>query len=191
MQNKDLQLLVEKAIPSSVSITRIINNMLPITDDHLKEQSKYLTLEHVKNGAAGYAKYALEYPLKDRIVCTDLSRKKGKYKDSDGNILSDAEMSKITKRIFSSIKERNNELIDEYVELLKNKLDEFNFSSNNELDEGETISFSMQTDIIVDYITKSYAQKRESGEMIDGLKPELFQQFVKELSAGSYCSIIV
>jgi hypothetical protein len=150
--------------------------MLPITDDYLKEQAKYLTLEHVKNGAAGYAKYALEYPLKDRIVCTDLSRKKGKYKDSD------PEMSKITKMIFSSIKERNNELIDEYVELLKKKLSEFNFSSNNELDEGETISFSMQTDIIVDYITKSYAQKRESGEIIEDLKPELFQQFVKELS---------
>jgi hypothetical protein len=47
---------------------------------------------------------------------------------------------------------------------------------------GETISFSMETDIIVDYITKSYAQKRESGEIIEGLKPELFQQFVKELS---------
>ena len=150
--------------------------MLPITDDYLKEQAKYLNLEHVKNGAAGYAKYALEYPLKDRIVYTDLSRKKGKYKDSD------PEMSKITKRLFSAIKKRNNELIDEYVELLKKKLAEFNFSSNNELDEGETISFSMQTDIIVDYITKSYAQKRESGEIIEGLKPELFQQFVKELS---------
>lgn len=196
MQNKDLQLLVEKAIsrPSIINqttITQIINNMLPITDDYLKEQAKYLTLEHVKNGADGYAKYALDYPLKDRIICTDLSRKKGKYKDSDGNIVSDPEMSKITKRLFSAIKERNNELIDEYVELLKNKLTEFNFSSNNELDEGETISFSMQTDIIVDYITKSYAQKRESGEMIDGLKPELFQQFVKELSTGSYCSPIV
>jgi hypothetical protein len=134
MQNKDLQLLVEKAI-SRPSITQIINNMLPITDDYLKEQAKFLTLEHVKNGADGYAKYALEYPLKDRIVCTDLSRKKGKYKDSDGNIVSDPEMSKITKRLFSAIKERNNELIDEYVELLKNKLAAFNFSSNNELDE--------------------------------------------------------
>jgi len=81
MQNKDLQLLVEKAIsrPSIINqttITQIINNMLSITDDYLKEQAKYLTLEHVKNGADGYAKYALEYPLKDRIVCTDLSRKK-------------------------------------------------------------------------------------------------------------------
>jgi hypothetical protein len=49
----------------------------------------------------------------------------------------------------------------------------------------------MQTDIIVDYITKSYAQKRESGEMIHGLKPELFQQFVKELSSGSCCQKVV
>ena len=73
MQNKDLQAM------SRPSITQI-NNMLPITDDYLKEQAKYLTLEHVKNGADGYAKYALDYPLKDRIICTDLSRKKGKYK---------------------------------------------------------------------------------------------------------------
>ena len=189
MQNKNLQLLNKKEMSRS-SITQI-NNMLPITDDYLKEQAKYLTLDHVKNGAEGYAKYALEYPLKDRIICTDLSTKKGKYKDSDGNIVSDAEMSKITKMIFSSIKERNNELIDEYLEFLKNKLAEFNFSSNNELDESETLSFSMQTDIIVDYITRSYAQKRESSEMIDGLKPELFQQFVKELSTVSYYPTVV
>ena len=189
MQNKDLQLPIKKEMSRS-SITQI-NNMLPITDDYLKEQAKYLTLDHVKNGADGYAKYALEYPLKDRIICTDLSTKKGKYKDSDGNIVSDTEMSKITKRIFSSIKERNNELIDEYVEFLKNKLTELNFSSNNELNEDETISFSTQTDAIVDCITKSYSQKRESGKMIDGLKPELFEQFVKELSTGSYLPKIV
>ena len=88
MQNKDLQdrmqSMAEKAIdkPSTLNqntINQIINNLLPITTEHLNNQAQYLTIDHVKNGAVGYAKYALEHPLKDRLVCTDTSRKKGKY----------------------------------------------------------------------------------------------------------------
>jgi len=131
MQNKDfhnrLQSMAEKAIdkPSTINqntTTQIINNLLPITTEHLNDQVQYLTIDHVKHGAVGYAKYALEHPLKDRLVCTDTSRKKGKYKDSDGNIVSDPEMTTITKKLFLAIKDRNSELITEYANDLKVKL---------------------------------------------------------------------
>jgi hypothetical protein len=195
MQNKDfhdrMQSMAEKAIdkPSTVTknnTTQIINNLLPITPEHLNEQVQFLTKEHVTNGAVGYAKYALEFPLKDRLVCTDSSRKKGKYKDSDGNIVSDPEMTSITRKLFSAIKDRNAALIDEHALDLKVKLDQFNCSDNNEMDENDSIEFSSVTDQLIDYITAAYSQKRQSREMSEGLKPELFQEFVKELSSGCF-----
>jgi hypothetical protein len=197
MQNKDfhdrMQSMAEKAIdkPSTVTknnTTQIINNLLPITNEHLNEQVQFLTKEHVTNGAVGYAKYALEFPLKDRLICTDSSRKKGKYKDSDGNIVSDPEMTSITRKLFSAIKDRNSALIDEHALDLKVKLDQFNCSDNNEMDENDSIEFSSVTDQLIDYITAAYSQKRQSREMSEGLKPELFQEFVKELSSGCFLS---
>ena len=65
-------------------INNIVNNLTPITEDYLKEQAEYLTLDHVKNGVNGYVQYTLDYPLKDKIVCTDFSRKRIKYKDEEG-----------------------------------------------------------------------------------------------------------
>ena len=194
IQTKDfhdrMQSVAEKAIdkPSTVNknTTQIINNLLPITPEHLEDQVQYLTKEHVKNGALGYAKYALEYPLKDRLVCTDVSRRKGKYKDFDGNLISDPEMSTITKKLFSAIKDRNAVLIDEHALDLKAKLDEFNLSEDNEMSESNSIEFSSTTDKLVDYITAAYSQKRAAREMSEGLKPEMFYEFVKELASGSY-----
>ena len=195
-QNKDLQdrmqSMAEKAIdkPSTVNqntINQIINNLLPITTEHLNNQAQYLTIDHVKNGAVGYAKYALEHPLKDRLVCTDTSRKKGKYKDSDGNIVSDPEMSSITKKLFLAIKDRNSELITEYANDLKIKLDSFG-SDNNEMTNEETLEITGMTDDLIDLVTSVFSQKRQSNEISDGLKPELFHQFVKEISTGSYRS---
>ena len=196
-QNKDLQdrmqSMAEKAIdkPSTVNqntINHIINNLLPITTEHLNNQAQYLTIDHVKNGAVGYAKYALEHPLKDRLVCTDTSRKKGKYKDSDGNIVSDPEMSSITKKLFLAIKDRNSELITEFANDLKIKLDSFG-SNNNEMTNEETVEITGMTDDLIDLVTSVFSQKRQSNEISDGLKPELFHQFVKEISSGSYRSI--
>jgi hypothetical protein len=195
MQNKDfhdrMQSMAEKAIdkPSTVTknnTTQIINNLLPITSEHLNEQVQYLTKDHVTNGAIGYAKYALEFPLKDRLVCTDVSRRKGKYKDSDGKIVSDPEMTSITRKLFLAIKDRNAILIDEHALDLKRKLNQFNSSDNNEMDETDSIEFSSSTDRLIDYITTAYSQKRQSKEMSEGLKPELFQEFVKELSSGCF-----
>ena len=199
-QNKDLQdrmqSMAEKAIdkPSTVNqntINQIINNLLPITTEHLNNQAQYLTIDHVKNGAVGYAKYALEHPLKDRLVCTDTSRKKGKYKDSDGNIVSDPEMSSITKKLFLAIKDRNSELITEYANDLKIKLDSFGSDNNemtNEMTNEETVEITGMTDDLIDLVTSVFSQKRQSNEISDGLKPELFHQFVKEISTGSYRS---
>ena len=102
-------------------INNTINNLIPITDDHFKDQVQYLTLEHIKNGANGYVQYALEFPLKDRITCTDFSRRKIKYKDSEGNLVDDPEMTKLSQKFFRAIEEKNSILINEYLNDIQNK----------------------------------------------------------------------
>ena len=44
------------------------------------------------------------------------------------------------------------------------------------------------TDDLIDLITSAFSQKRQSNEISEGLKPDLFHQFVKELATGSYRS---
>ena len=198
MQNKDLtdriQSMAEKAItkPSTINQTnttnQIINNMMPITDAHLQEHVQNLNPLHVQNGASGYAKYALEYPLKDMIVCTDFQRRSCKYKDENGNVVSDPEMTKITKRLFSAIKERNEELINEYSAELQAKWKTLNASGPSEMNEGEMVDFSTKTNEALEFALNVISQKRQANEVADGMRPELFYGFIRELAAGCYKS---
>ena len=187
MQNKDLhdriQSMAEKAIakPSTVNknittTNQIINNMMPITEAHLQEHIHNLNPIHVQNGASGYAKYALEYPLKDMIVCTDFQRRSCKYKDENGNVVSDPEMTKITKRLFSAIKERNEELTNEYSAELQAKWKALNSSCD----------INEETNNVLEFVMNVISQKRQANEIADGMKPELFYSFIRELAAGCY-----
>jgi hypothetical protein len=105
-------------INNNQKINQVINNLIPITDNYIKEQVPNLTIEHIKKGPIGYAEYILNYPLNKRILCVDYSRKKIKYKDENGDIITDPEMSNLSIKLFESIKERNKNLIYEYIEKL-------------------------------------------------------------------------
>ena len=124
-QIKDLQNTLKDISLKSVSkstttnnktqiINNYINNLKPLTEEHLAECSKHLTLEQIKRGASGYAEYALKYPFKDTVLCVDYSRHKIKMKDKDGHIITDPEMLTSSKMFFKSIFTRNKELLQEY-----------------------------------------------------------------------------
>ena len=85
--------------------------MEPITKEHLVNHVPQLTIEHIKKGASGYAEYALEGPLKDRIACVDYSRRKIKFKDIEGNVITDPEMTKLAPMFFDSIKDKSSQLV--------------------------------------------------------------------------------
>jgi len=192
-QNKDLtdriQSMAEKAIAKPSTLNQnIINNMMSITDAHLQEHVQNLNPLHVQNGASGYAKYALEYPLKDMIVCTDFQRRNCKYKDENGNVISDPEMTKIMKRLFSAIKERNEELINEYSAELQAKWQSINASGNSDMDQEESEHFASKTNEALEFVMDVLSQKRQVSEMADGMRPDLFYGFVRELATGCYRS---
>jgi hypothetical protein len=118
------------------------------------------------------------------IVCTDFQRRSCKYKDENGNVISDPEMTKITKRLFSAIKERNEELINQYSAELQTKWTSLNTLSD--MNEEEMIDFSAKTNDALEFVMNVLSQKREANEMEDGMRPELFYSFIRELSTGCY-----
>jgi hypothetical protein len=161
-------------------INQVVNNLIPITDDHLKEQTQFLTLDHIKNGVNGYVQYALEYPLKNRIACTDYSRRKIKYKDENGEVIDDPEMAKLCQKLFQAINQRNSILIDEYIKELSDK---FNITLNNpnQLTEEECDIFIADGDKLIDELFKVKSQKKEITEAANGVKTEIFHDFVKDI----------
>lgn len=159
---------------------QIINNLIPITEEHLIEQSKFLTLDHIKNGASGYVQYALEYPLKDRIKCVDYSRKRIKYKDEEGNIIDDPEMSKLSQKFFKAIEEPNSKLTDEYLKELQNRLSILN-NEIEEINEEDKKDYDEQSNLLIDYYMKINAQRREIREAANGYKPDIYMDFVKDI----------
>jgi len=101
----------------------VVQNLNPLLESEMKDQIKFLTIDHIKSGPEGYAKYALEYPLKDKFTCTDVSRKKLAWKDSTGNIIYDNEGSQLSEKFFRILTERNLQLFREILNDLDDRLD--------------------------------------------------------------------
>lgn len=142
----------------NTQINNYIQKMECITGEHIKNQAQHLTIEHIQKGPEGYAEYALEYPLKNRIVCVDYARRKVKFKDREGNIITDPEMASMATKLFESIKDRNKALI---------------FSYGTELRE----RFGDEMDTVV----KLLEYKSDVENSADGSKPDFFHDFVRSV----------
>ena len=162
-------------------INNIINNLTPITDEHMSEQSKYLNIDYIKKGVIGYVDYALEYPFKDKIVCVDFARKKIKYKNSDGDIVDDPDMVKLSQKFFKAIENVNTEILNSYITELQNELHTLNFSSSNDMDEVETKVFDTDSNNILNKALDAVKYRNEVRKVADGNKPELYYDFVKNI----------
>jgi hypothetical protein len=146
------------------TINNIIQNLDPITPELLEEQSRHLTIEHVRKGPAGYAEYALEYPFKDRIVCVDYARRKAKYKDENGKIITDPKLARLTKLLFKSIAEKNKELA-------------INYSGTISKD----LSIADQSQMIVDVL----AAISDVGGSAEGEDSEFHLKFAEKICGGT------
>ena len=146
-------------------IENFMNMMPPITETHLRDQAQFLQKEHIQQGMDGYARYALDYPLKDRIVCSDFSRRKLQYKNDQGNIVSDPDMKKLSQDLFKAIRERNDELIQDYTGDLLDMMKK---------DPSPAIS---------QILTEVCELQREVRRLAEGQKSEMTPTFVKSVCA--------
>jgi hypothetical protein len=108
---------------NQVNINNYLQKLDRITDQHFLDEVPKLTIEHIKKGPGGYAEYALKHPLNNRLLCVDYSRRKVKYKDKDGNVITDPEMNNISSKLFQAIKVKNKSLIVEYLNALSDEMD--------------------------------------------------------------------
>ena len=65
----------------------------------------------------------------DRVVCTDFSRRKLKYKNENGDIVTDPELTNLSESLFKSIKERNKELAMQYTKELTERFASMGFET--------------------------------------------------------------
>jgi len=164
-------------------INQIINNLTPITEQHLKEQAEFLTLDHIKNGVNGYVQYALEYPLKDKIICTDYSRRKIKYKDEKGDVTSDPEMATLSQKLFKAIDEKNTILINEYIKELQIKYNLVMTDPNNEMNDDESKEFDIKLNTLLEELFKVKGQRKDVYDISNGSKNETYYEFIKNICA--------
>jgi hypothetical protein len=108
---KDLQKQISELSSRPTKITNnVLNTLQPITDEDLQEHIVNLTLDFIQDGAKGYATFAGNYPFKDKVLCTDRSRKKLKYKDGNGDLTDNGRA--LAQRFFQAISERNAEILN-------------------------------------------------------------------------------
>jgi len=88
-----------------------IENFTAMTDEHFQNNAKHLTIEHIKNGAHGYATFIVKYPCKDSIVVADRARKTIKYKDENNELCVDFEARNLLTKISKAIDPINRELL--------------------------------------------------------------------------------
>ena len=109
----------EKLLMKAVSTPKIkntyntvnIEHFTPMTQQHLDDNVKNLTLDHINKGPRGYAEYMINYPCKDSLVVTDIARMIFKYKDENGDLCVDIEARNLINKISKSIDPHNRELI--------------------------------------------------------------------------------
>ena len=160
---------IDSAKPTTINHTtnNTINNLHIISKEHVNDQAKHLTIEHIKKGALGYSEYFLEHPLKERIVCTDYSRRKIKYKNEQGEIVTDPEMTNLSDLLFKSIKDRNRELTIQYSSELSDKF--------------KTAKDPSQLSYFMEMAGKFSQQDLDVFKMFNGVKNEFFHDVLRNI----------
>lgn len=186
LENVAIKAAERPTIQNNNRISQIINNLQPLKMEDFKHHTQYLTLDHIKDGASGYAKYALEYPLKDKVICVDYARRKVKYKDENGNLVNDPEMTKISQKFFTDIEESNNSLIKEYNKIILEKMISVN-EGTEEISEEEAERCLLIGNQLMDEMMRVKNIKHGIDEIKNGKKPDLLHDFVKDVCSKTTC----
>ena len=127
-------------------------------------------MDFILEGAKGFADFANCYPFKDRVLCTDKSRKKLRYKDEDGEIINDGGGHKLMQRFFQAISTRNEELISAEYSILQQQVEHISTQG------------TASTSDLVGLLTKATRLQdilQQCKDAAEGKDNELTQDFIK------------
>jgi hypothetical protein len=97
-----------------ININSVINNLTPLTDSHIKENASLLQIKDIVKGAESLAIFARDHSFKDKVICTDVSRRNFIFKDENNNIIKDPKGVKITKKFIENNKPELINLLTQY-----------------------------------------------------------------------------
>lgn len=120
LQNK-LENIAVQGVKKVTNTTNILK-LEPLAKEWLESQALLLTERHFSQGIAGLAQFAVENSFKDRVVCTDMTRKSLKYKDNNGEIKKDPKGKKLATLFFNSIHSKAENIIPDMIEKIKDEL---------------------------------------------------------------------
>jgi hypothetical protein len=123
LQNK-LENVAIQGVKKSTTTTHNTINLQPLTKEWMDAKALLLTEEHLSNGAVGLAQFAVDNSFKDRVVCTDITRKSLKYKENDGKVSKDPRGKKLSKMFFESIEAKAENIIPTMIERIKEEMDD-------------------------------------------------------------------
>jgi hypothetical protein len=147
-----------------------INNLQPLTDDIMRDALPNLTSDHVRAGAPGFARYALEFPLKDRVIVADAARKKLAWMDPGGNVVTDMEGHELTRRFFAIVK-------DPSIKKIKDLMTEVRDRHDHAIDEDD----DEEIKICDELMCRLDDLRREIRQASAGEPTDLKSGFVKEI----------
>ena len=153
---------------TTTSSSSININLPPLTNKHLEEHAQFLSMDHFKRGFQGYAEYALEFPLKGMVTCTDYSRRKVKYNNDTGDTIVDPNMKNLCTNLFRAIRSRNQDLTNEYMKAMKEKAESGEWDRND----------------IQDLMFEAISRNSDVVSIASGNRPEAASDFVKWVCSG-------
>ena len=168
---------------------QIIQNLVPLTEEHYKQFAENFKEEHMLNGVDGYADYTYSI-INGKVICTDMSRKTGRYKDEFGNIIIDPKLNNITTRFFSSIQEKNNQYTESHVNKLAEQLNEtvreLYLEKGDDMEEHETARFESEVDKIIEKKQQLVYNKIDIDDIVKGKDNSLKSKYIEKIANRIY-----
>jgi hypothetical protein len=172
LQEQITKLMFNGAPPTNVNNRNVVvNNLQPITEEQIQDHLEHLTLDFILEGAKGFADFANCYPFKDRVLCTDKSRRKLKFRDEEGGeIVEDGGGHKLIQKFFQAISTRNEELISAEYNLLQQEV---------EMIAQEGRAHTSDLTGLLSKATRLQDLLHQCKDAADGKDNELTQEFIK------------
>ncbi len=166
LQNK-LENIALQSVKRPSNITNNIVSLQPLTSDWLNSQAVFLSREYIEKGISGYAEFAKNYSLKDRVKCVDFSRKNFQFINGDGETVKDNKGNRICKLFFDSIKTQNEVLVT----IIKEDI----------LERVKDISSPVETNILLNMMTDIINISRGIKKVSEGENHDIRENFSREL----------
>ena len=178
---EEIAMQTKQNITINNKINQQVIQLNPITDQYLSEQAQNFTISHFKNGLDGISEYAIEYPLKNAITCSDQNRQQFNWRDGDnGNhVICDSKMYHLTRKLGKSLQEKSETLLTEVITEVEEKYNDliYQHTQNN-----ETIEVEYYQEKLVD-LKKLYMDYKDNiTKLADGDLGNVIQKFSKLMS---------